>query len=815
MSVISQARDCLLNHFGFSEFRDGQAQVVEAVMQRRDCIVVMPTGGGKSLCYQLPSVMLDGITLVVSPLIALMKDQVDGLSQRGLRATFINSALSYPEVLSRLAAIKNGAFKIVYVAPERFRNEAFCRAIAGTRVDLFAVDEAHCVSRWGHDFRPDYLRLAGATAVLGRPPIIALTATATHHVRKDVAAQLGLTDPRIFVAGFDRPNLRLEVVHIGGDKEKLATLRELIHQSKGSGVVYAATRKAVEMISTKLKMAGLSIDAYHAGMTERERTTAQDRFMTGQVGAIAATNAFGMGIDKSDIRFVVHYHVPGSIEAYYQEIGRAGRDGAPANCYLFFNYVDTRTQRFFIDSGHPAPDLVRSVYSLIRRLGQGGREVTARAIQAELGVKNEMSIQSALATLERAGHIQRGRPSDGVVLATLIVSLDNALATTSPTSSEGMLVRHMIHGRGVNDREPTEIDVESLAEETGLGPPLVHAALNTLATRGVISRANLFQGRGVRVLGNAEPDQLRIDARELSLRAAAEHQMLRKMIDYCYSKRCLHGYLLSYFGDAKKVAHCESCSVCALGQSQSSVTVAGDPKAKGTGTLTLKPNLRSHPATVDSFSLTDRADVISDTTAIGQNRSKDGLNESAAPVHRTARQVATPTTLSRVRDDRSEQGGVPGELAAVAGAPAQEGHEDKLPGSTVNYANETEIRDGLNNFPQGIDAAQRPVVKEILGCVARLNGRFGKGTLASVLRGVVSREITTHNLQGLPTFGSLSDLPARELSGFIKSLIKAGCIAVSNSAYPTLSLTDLGREVMHGSGAVRFELPEPADEPID
>ncbi|HEY6328437.1 MAG TPA: RQC domain-containing protein, partial [Blastocatellia bacterium] len=644
-------------------------------------------------------------------------------------------------------------------------------------------------------------------------------ATATHHVRQDIAAQLQLTEPRIFVAGFDRPNLRLEVVHSGGDKEKLGSLREVIARSTGSGIIYAATRKAVQMISAKLKMAGLSIDAYHAGMTERERTAAQDRFMTGETRAMTATNAFGMGIDKSDVRFVAHYHVPGSIEAYYQEIGRAGRDGSSANCYLFFNYADTRTQRFFIEGGHPSPDLVRSVYSLIRRLGHDGREVTARAIQAELGAKNEMSVQSALMTLESAGHIQRGRPSDGVFLATLVVSLDSALAATSPTSSEGILVRHMIHGLGINDREPTEVDIESLAEETGLRPPVVQAALNALTARGAISRANLFQGRGVRILGNAEPDQLRIDAKELSARASAEHQMLRKMIDYCYSKRCLHGYVLSYFGDAKKIVHCESCSVCAPAQSPPWLGSLADPKGKGMGTLTLNPNTRSRAARADSFGLTDRSPTASGTTTTGGDRQAGVNGEGTARVPRTTPHLATNVTPSpkpRVKEAsvKSDEDSAPGGPLSRAGPPPPRGHDSRLAAPAFDHTNEPEIRGNPNNSVSAIDVTQGPVVKEILGCVARLNGRFGKGTLASVLRGVGSREITTHQLQRLPTFGLLSDVPAGELSGVIKSLIKAGCIAVSNSAYPTLSLTDLGREVMHGSGSVPLESSEPASRNI-
>jgi ATP-dependent DNA helicase RecQ len=372
------AREVLQKYFGFAQFREGQEDVIRSVLEGRDAIVVMPTGGGKSLCYQLPGLMIDGVTLVISPLIALMKDQVDGLSARGIAATFINSSLAYGEVTNRLAQLRRGRYKLVYVAPERFRSGAFTDSLADLKVKLFAVDEAHCISHWGHDFRPDYLRLKQAAQRVGRPQIIALTATATPHVRADIGEQLGLVDPRVFVAGFDRPNLALRVLHAGGEKEKLTALKQVLDETPGSGIIYAATRKSVEQISSRLKLAGLLVDGYHAGMGERERTEVQDRFMSGHTHAIVATNAFGMGIDKPDIRFVVHYHVPGSIEAYYQEIGRAGRDGQPANCVLLFNYADTRTQQFFIEGSHPSPELITAVYRQICSAGDERIQLSAR-----------------------------------------------------------------------------------------------------------------------------------------------------------------------------------------------------------------------------------------------------------------------------------------------------------------------------------------------------------------------------------------------------------------------------------------------------
>nr|MDQ3013341.1 ATP-dependent DNA helicase [Acidobacteriota bacterium] len=340
---FQDAQAALERSFGFSTFREGQEEVVRAVIERRDVVVVMPTGGGKSLCYQLPALLFPGVTLVVSPLIALMKDQVDALNARGIPATVINSSISFDEQLGRMRAMAEGQFKLVYVAPERFRNERFIEAMKSVPVSLFAVDEAHCISQWGHDFRPDYMRLHAAAEALSkggqnsrRPQIIALTATATPKVRDDISAQLGLKDAASFIAGFDRPNLALRITPCKTDRERLAHAAQIIERSDGTGIIYASTRKAVEEVSSQLQRLGRKVMGYHAGLDERTRSRVQDRFMSGELQAIVATNAFGMGVDKRDLRFVTHYNLPGSIEAYYQEVGRAGRDGLPSVCTLLF-----------------------------------------------------------------------------------------------------------------------------------------------------------------------------------------------------------------------------------------------------------------------------------------------------------------------------------------------------------------------------------------------------------------------------------------------------------------------------------------------
>ncbi len=302
--------------------------MIENVLAGRDVLCVMPTGGGKSLCYQLPALLLGGPTLVVSPLIALMKDQVDGLVERGLRATLLNSSLDPAEQRTRLAEIEAGRYDLVYVAPERFRSPRFVETMLRVRPALLAVDEAHCISEWGHDFRPDYARIGQARRQIGSPPCIALTATATDLVRRDIADQLDLRDPEQFVTGFDRPNLSYAVVDARRDADKLVALAGVLDRAPGPSIIYASSRHAARRSASSSKR-HLKRPAvvYHAGLTREERAEAQDRFMSGEVEVVVATNAFGMGVDKADIRSVIHFNLPGTLEAYYQEAGRAGRDG--------------------------------------------------------------------------------------------------------------------------------------------------------------------------------------------------------------------------------------------------------------------------------------------------------------------------------------------------------------------------------------------------------------------------------------------------------------------------------------------------------
>jgi ATP-dependent DNA helicase RecQ len=331
-----QLETALKIHFGFSEFRSSQKEIIETILNKKHVLTIMPTGTGKSILYQLPALMLEQMTLVISPLIALMKDQVDGLIEKNIDATFINSTLTKKEREQRYQNVAEGKYKILFVTPERFRKKEFVEIIQKRKISLLAVDEAHCISEWGHDFRPDYTRIAEFRSLLNNPTTIALTATATPDVQKDIIGQLGLEAEQVnvFNEGIGRPNLHLSVRDLWGEDEKLSAIQEIVEQNPGSGIIYFSLIKDLESMSNLLVRKGKKHLVYHGALENSRRKQVQDKFMRGKNQLVLATNAFGMGIDKEDIRFVLHAQIPGSLESYYQEIGRAGRDGKKSECVL-------------------------------------------------------------------------------------------------------------------------------------------------------------------------------------------------------------------------------------------------------------------------------------------------------------------------------------------------------------------------------------------------------------------------------------------------------------------------------------------------
>ena len=364
--------------FGIQQLRDGQQRVIDSILDGKDTLAIMPTGSGKSLCYQVPARMMDGMTIVVSPLISLMKDQLEHLQQIGIRAYQLNSSLHADEERAALAAIAEQRCEIVFCTPERLAMNAFVAILQEVKVALVVVDEAHCISTWGHDFRPAYLELGSTLEALGRPPVLALTATATQEVIDDIGRQLNRKHLNVVNTGIYRPNLHYSVRQVTNADEKLDVARRLAHETPGKGIIYAATVKAAEDMCHRLDEAGESVTIYHGKLPAAERKANQDMFMNDERRLMVATNAFGMGIDKPDTRFVIHLQIPANLEAYYQESGRAGRDGLDAQCTLLFLQDDKRLQQFFLVKHYPTAAEIRAVYDAVRTLAANETATPAR-----------------------------------------------------------------------------------------------------------------------------------------------------------------------------------------------------------------------------------------------------------------------------------------------------------------------------------------------------------------------------------------------------------------------------------------------------
>jgi len=356
--------------FGIQQLRDGQQRVIDSVLDGKDTLAIMPTGSGKSLCYQIPARILEGMTIVVSPLISLMKDQLEKLEELGIRAVQVNSTLSAEEEREALAAIAENRCEIVFCTPERLVMAEFVEVLKPVKIALVVIDEAHCISQWGHDFRPAYLEMAGAIEALDRPPVLALTATATEEVMDDIGRQLNRPRMNVINTGVYRPNLHYRVLQVTNHDEKLAEARRLVAETEGKGIVYAATVKMAEEMYHLLAEAGESVTIYHGKLAAAERKANQDLFMDDERRVMVATNAFGMGIDKPDTRFVIHLQIPANLEAYYQESGRAGRDGKDAECTLLFLQDDKRVQQFFLVKHYPTAAEIRAVYEAVRELAE-------------------------------------------------------------------------------------------------------------------------------------------------------------------------------------------------------------------------------------------------------------------------------------------------------------------------------------------------------------------------------------------------------------------------------------------------------------
>jgi ATP-dependent DNA helicase RecQ len=568
--VWSQARSALERHFGYQRFRPGQAEAIRSVLSARDTLVVMPTGGGKSLCYQVPALVLPGLTLVVSPLIALMLDQVSALERRGIAAALVNSTLSSCEIEQRLARAVAGELKLLYVAPERFGSPAFQRALAEMDIRLVAIDEAHCVCEWGHDFRPSYLRLREMWPRIGRPRLLALTATATPEVRRDIVKELELRDPRVIVRGFDRPNLRWVVRREEKLTEKSRLLVSLLRDGDESALVYASTRKMVEAATELLRGAGVSAAAYHGGMPRDQRERVQEAWTSGELPVVVATNAFGMGIDKEDVRRVLHFQMPGSLEAYYQEAGRAGRDGEPAECVLLHSYGDRFVHEFFIRASYPPRAVVVSTYrALADAVRSAGDPMSpARFAHRVEGARSEREIYSALRILADAGAVEDAGRRRGCVVR-LIASpetIAELLEDGDGAADVALLLpvlEALAEASAGGERRYLRFSRREVARWTGGDFGAARGALDALQDAGVLGWRDEGRGSGYAPKDpGLRPQELPVDWARLAARRALEIRKLKRMEAYSFQRGCRRRYLLRYFGEHVGRPRCGACDRC-------------------------------------------------------------------------------------------------------------------------------------------------------------------------------------------------------------------------------------------------------------
>ncbi len=568
-----QIIELLKIHFNYEQFRPGQEQAIDGVLNSEDTVAVLPTGGGKSMIFQLPALVLDGVTLVVSPLIALMKDQVDSLDEVGIPATFINSSLNSKIIEERLQKMKQGYYRLIYIAPERFYSQNFLRQLKEIKISLFTIDEAHCISQWGHDFRPSYLRLKEAIELVGRPPVLALTATATKEVRGDIIKQLDLKEANLIISGFSRPNLHFASLSVSSG-QKMSKILQLFKESDlGSGIIYVGTRAKSEEIVSYLNDFHIKAVEYHAGLDADSRQWVQDKFMKNEAQVVVATNAFGLGINKKDIRFVIHYDIPGTIEAYYQEAGRAGRDGKESFCLLFHSPTDRYLQEFFIQGDNPGPDTIIGVYELLLKMDeekeypQDNLLFTYSEIIKNLDVSvPEMAIGTTLKILEKENYITRPNERRANAFLKKTIDIQEAKKKISSRAKNQRKVLETIEDRLYDEFENGwQFSLEEAAIIFKMEKASLLRAIKSLSDNDLLEFRPPFRGTEIKLIKKVESEALNPVLEKLEIKAKKAYEKLDMMENYVYTNKCRQAYILNYFGE-KNTKNCGVCDNCLQGK---------------------------------------------------------------------------------------------------------------------------------------------------------------------------------------------------------------------------------------------------------
>lgn len=567
------AVELLKKHWGYDAFRHPQEEIIASVMDGNDTLVLMPTGGGKSLCYQIPALMKEGVCLVVSPLIALMKDQVENLRQRRIKAGCIVSGMTSEQQSNVLTNCLYGGLKLLYVAPERLKSRQFINALKNIKVSMIAVDEAHCISQWGYDFRPSYLEIAEIRQHFPSAPVVALTATATPMVADDICTRLQFRNPKRFVASFYRDNLAYMVFH---EADKLGRLLRIIRKVGGCGIVYAPTRRSTREIADFLNANGIASAYYHAGLSKRERDMAQNRWMEGKTAVIVATNAFGMGIDKADVRYVVHTYIPATIEAYFQESGRAGRDGKRSYAVMLYTEGDIANLDRNVEQSYPDIKTVRMVYDALCRylsvpMGGGENEEFTLDVDALCKFQNAKAINSfnsqlvwsALGILERDGLIYL--PSKEDVHSTMMVTVSREslynYVDSNPTYAPVVdAVMRLCGGVFVGF---TEVDETLIAKQTGLDKVLVENMFMRLDALGLVSyKKGTPEQTVIFTTPRCHVDSLQVGGVDYAIQKQHALQRKEAMVQYVRSSEpCRSIQLLRYFGEQSD-RQCGWCDIC-------------------------------------------------------------------------------------------------------------------------------------------------------------------------------------------------------------------------------------------------------------